>query len=530
MFDFLARKTRALRASARWFALVLVTQVFTAVTTGVVIGYLLVFPVVLAFACHDAGTLRDGQSSAHRHPQFSKYEYKVSRSFLHAFDESVSAEDRCVDPSRVFWFTSLLGIASTAAGLICVTAIEHRRIRRDGGWAIGLAMGGRRVDAMANLDQRRVINVVEEVSIAYGTTPPTVFILPGETGINVFAAGLTPEDSILCITDGAVQHLKRDEMQAVVAHEMSHLIHGDTLLGTRMTSILLGLQSIRVLAEMLFTVGRDLADADLQSCVLGYLSMLVGAVLWPFGLFGVMAASVLTMSIGRSQETVADAEAVARTRNPQPLANAMRRILGHPGGGRVRHPMTALIAPMLFVEPSMSHRWFSTHPPLQKRIAAIDPAGGIVPIYHDDVLVAPSHNESRPAADIMNLVFAGALMSSEQPRSQQPASKSLDPDQFAAASVVILSALSACDGETSISDYEFLRGWAQLGLGEARRISADHLSDDLFRDATETLTAATPPQKKRVLAAIANTISSDGRMSPEEAAMLETVQTAWQVS
>ncbi|TWU56940.1 Protease HtpX [Rubripirellula tenax] len=510
MFDFLARRTRALRASARWFALVILTQTFTAVATGVAIGYLLMFPVVLVFANQDPSESAADRASA-------------EKTFLRAFDESIPIDDHCVDPKRVFWFTSLLGIATTATGLILVTAVEHRCIRRDGGWAIGLAMGGRRVDAIANSNERQLSNIVEEVAIAYGTSAPAVFVLPGEPGINAFAAGLSSDDSILCITGGAIDHLDRDELQSIVAHEISHLVHGDTLLGTRLTSVLLGIQSIRVLAESIFRLGHHLAECEMEGTLQGYLYMLVGGVLWPFGLFGTVAATVLTMSLGRSRESLADAEAVARVRNPIPLARAMRKIAGHDHQGQIRHPMTALIAPMLFVEPSQTHRWFSTHPPLADRIRAIDPAGDHSPIFEQPTGPPPTHNESPHTVALFNMMFVGAAIAPTTNTQRT----SIDPKSAQAASIVVLSAIASCDGETPMSDYEFMRGWSHLGLGHANRLPATDLDADLIQMSIDALADATPRQKRELMTAIARTVSADENVSPAEAELLSSIRRSW---
>ncbi len=513
MLDFLARKSAAMRASARWFALVITTQVFTSIATGIAIGYLLMFPIVLVFA-----TCQPQESSEKNQPR------NFAKTYVAAFDDRTPDEERCVDPGAVFWFTSLLGIGSTATALIFVTAMEHRRIAQDGGWAIGLAIGGRELAISVDRNERRLMNIVEEVAIAFATEPPAVLVLDGEPGINVFAAGLAPADSILCVTLGAIRQLDRDELQAVVAHEMSHLTNGDTRMGTRMTAILLGLQSIRVLAETLFSLGRHTSEHDPKSSISAYAMMIVGAAIWPMGLFGTIAATSLTFALGRCRETLADAEAVAKIRNPIALARAMRRILGYPGRGHMLHPMASMVAPMLFVERTRNHQWFSTHPPLEYRIAAVDPAGDCSPIYDEQSRRPSTYNERPYYAAILDQVLGGVSMSSQGIPTQP-----LDRNQIKAASLVVLSAVSVCDGESLLSDYEFMRGWSELNIGAAQRIAAADLSSDLLAHAIKSLASQSPIQRERMLVAIASTISGDAVMSSEEQMLLEEIRIAWSV-
>ncbi|QDT01693.1 hypothetical protein K227x_00600 [Rubripirellula lacrimiformis] len=525
MLDFLARKAAALRASAQWFALVIVTQTFTAITTGIATGYLLMFPCVWFFAICNANQVES-------RPRHSR-DYAALESFVAAFNDQLPIDERCVDPNRVFWFTSLLGIGSTAALILGVSVYERRRLRSQGGWAIGLAIGGRPIESPSGLDEKQLVNVVEEIAVAYSTLPPTIFLLDHESGINAFAAGLTPHESILGVTLGAIKQLDRDELQAVVAHEMSHLTNGDTVLGTRLTCILSGLQSIRVVSECLVSEGYDTFQHSEDNGGYGLVSIIIGAVIWPFGVFGTFAATALVMALGRSRETLADAEAVEKTRHPEPLARALRRIKGHPNRGEMHHPMTTLVAPMLFVERSRNHHWFSSHPPIHQRIAAITPNGDQSPIYADVNLDSKIDGQSPEVTEIMNLVFAGAMLTSA---TSHPAAKSTSPksssspqvrtdsDAIKASALVVLSTLAVCDGESAMSDYEFLRGWNQLGLGDAKRLPASEISTELFDHAVDSLAHLPLPKKKRLLAAIADTITSDGSMSEEEATILDALQ------
>ncbi|EMI22382.1 Peptidase M48, Ste24p [Rhodopirellula maiorica SM1] len=417
MFDFLSRQSRARRSSSRFYALVLLAQGLTAVATGIAVGYLLMFPVVYVAATIDAAAA-DAANSSHRsafrsnvNESYSRYSWRrrntqeVLKRFVHAFEEPSTPDTRCVDPAIVFWYTSLFGISVCSLGILAATFYERRRIVHDGGWAIGLALGGRHLNKPRAGDERKLVNVVEEMAIAFGTTPPTVVVLDHEPGINVFAAGLDADSSILCVTAGAIKHLPREELQGVIAHEFSHLTQGDTRLGTRLTAILYGLNSVRLFAEWVFRVGHETSESREKGACWGYVWMLVGIVIWPFGLAGAFAAAMLTRAITRSREALADAEAVQKTRNPAAMANALRRIIGHPQRGQLLHPQTTIVAPMLFVDYHNKPCWYASHPPIESRLFALDPLGDATPIYSESVTKRRREDHDPKTAAAMELLF-----------------------------------------------------------------------------------------------------------------------------
>ena len=97
-----------------------------------------------------------------------------------------------------------------------------------GGRTVADALGGQLIPQNTNdLKQRRLLNVVEEMAIASGIPAPPVYILTGEPGINAFAAGFTPRDAVIGVTEGLVDHLNREQLQGVIAHEFSHIFNGD---------------------------------------------------------------------------------------------------------------------------------------------------------------------------------------------------------------------------------------------------------------------------------------------------------------
>jgi Zn-dependent protease with chaperone function len=244
---------------------------------------------------------------------------------------------------------------------------------------ISLSGGGARVAEMmqgrlivqggSDLDEQRILNVVEEMAIASGTPVPPVYLLE-EEGINAFAAGYSPADAVIGITRGAIQSLSRDELQGVIAHEFSHILHGDMRLNIRLIGILYG---IMVLGMMGYYLLRSSALSR-RSKNGGNIAV-IGIGLMVIGFAGTFFGNLIKAAVSRQREFLADASAVQYTRNPDGIADALKRIGGSKAGSVLENPGAAEISHALFgngVRFSINSL-FATHPPLEKRISAIQP-------------------------------------------------------------------------------------------------------------------------------------------------------------
>lgn len=121
-----------------------------------------------------------------------------------------------------------------------------------GGAVVAASLGGRMLQPDSkDANERKVLNVVEEMAIASGNPVPMVFLLE-ESGINAFAAGNGRRDAVIGITRGAVETLTRDEIQGVIAHEFSHIHNGDMRLNMRLIAILHGILVIGLIGDMLW--------------------------------------------------------------------------------------------------------------------------------------------------------------------------------------------------------------------------------------------------------------------------------------
>jgi hypothetical protein len=215
--------------------------------------------------------------------------------------------------------------------------------------------------------------VVEEMAVASGAGAPPVYVLDDERGINAFAAGFKAEDMVIIVTRGCLRLLDRDEMQAVMAHEFSHIVNGDTILKLRLTGWVHGILVLDTIGRSWTNRGDWEADAwniwQLPLIVLGGILKVLGCPGRPF-------CRWIKSAICREREWLADAAAVQFTRNPAGLAGALKKIGGLPKEGRLDSPEAETISHLFFVSYRFES-WLSfleSHPPLVKRILGVDPA------------------------------------------------------------------------------------------------------------------------------------------------------------
>lgn len=280
----------------------------------------------------------------------------------------------------IWWNPTLL--IYTILGVLSVIAIGagYKIIDlQEGGHVVATMLGGRHVDLNTkDLNERKLLNIVEEMAIASGVPTPEVFILDMEDGLNAFAAGHTISDSVVAVTRPAIAYLTRDELQGVVAHEFSHIFNGDMRLNIRLMGILNGILCIALIGYYIF---RSVAGARYRSSNNrgggGIVVVLaVGVALMAIGYIGVFFAKLIKSAVSRQREFLADASAVQFTRNPGGIIGALKKIGGFTHGSRIGS-VNAEQASHFFFADGMRRQFFalmSTHPPLEERIRMIDPA------------------------------------------------------------------------------------------------------------------------------------------------------------
>lgn len=286
-----------------------------------------------------------------------------------------------LSPSQ--WDLALMGkIAMVVLALILVgTVYKYLRLRSGGGSLIAQLLGGRVVYPDTNdFYERRLLNIIEEMAIASGITVPSVYLLDRESGINAFAAGFSQEDTVIGVTRGAVQYLTREELQGVIAHEFSHILHGDMVINLRLQGLLHGILVIGLLGEIMLKSAFSTDRVGLRSKGNGqgsggFYAIVIGVVLLILGYTGMFVAKLIKSAVARQREFLADAAAVQFTRNPLGLAGALKKIGGLTAGSKIRDAHASEVSHMFFGN-GLSESWFnvfSTHPPLLARIQRLDP-------------------------------------------------------------------------------------------------------------------------------------------------------------
>jgi len=298
------------------------------------------------------------------------------RFFSTALATSSNFLDWLWDPRLAVW------VVSGALISIALGCLYKWRVLADGGAAVAEFLGGRKIDNRpTDPDEKKLRDVVEEMAVASGLSVPEIYVLDRERGINAFAAGHTRDDVAIGVTFGAIKLLKRDELQGIVAHEFSHVFNGDTRLNMKLMALAHGLFWPTIVGRVLVRgstqapeIGESIFDEDsgvyyLPTAPIGALFLLIGAVSLPM-------VRALKSAICREREWLADSSAVQFTRNPAGISGALKKIGGLYKNGRLDSPFAETASHLYFAN-SNYDPWFgfmSTHPPLAKRVLAIDPA------------------------------------------------------------------------------------------------------------------------------------------------------------
>ena len=264
---------------------------------------------------------------------------------------------------------SWLWVTVGVIGIVATASLYKFATLSGGGKIIAEALGGQLIrQSTRDPEQRQLLNVVEEMAIASGLSVPPVYLIP-EPSINAFAAGFTPDDAVIGINQGTLDVLDRAELQGVVGHEFSHILNGDTNINLRLIAILHGILFIGM-------IGYGLLRAGGYSRRNGMPLLAVGAGLMVIGYGGTLFGNLIKAAVSRQREFLADASAVQFTRDPSGIADALKKIGGFSYGSTIASPKAEQASHMFFgaAAPKFANSLMATHPPLEARISAIEPA------------------------------------------------------------------------------------------------------------------------------------------------------------
>lgn len=255
---------------------------------------------------------------------------------------------------------------------------RRRWMLAKGGKAVATSLGGRLVERRSEQgDERRLLNVVDEMALAARIPSPPVYLLDNENSINAFAAGYHPTDAVVGVTRGSIQRLNRDELQGLMAHEFSHIFNGDMRLNMQMVCWIGGLEAISTFGRSLMRSASKRSSSSRKNNNGG--GVILGLALFVVGIVGTLLASLLRAAISRQREHLADASALQFTRNPYGIGGVLWKIWKLKDGG-LNSPYAKEVSHFFLSSASgagaasyFDFGFFNTHPALETRLQRICP-------------------------------------------------------------------------------------------------------------------------------------------------------------
>jgi heat shock protein HtpX len=209
-----------------------------------------------------------------------------------------------------------------------------------------------------------LFNMVRTLATRASLPMPKVYIIPSDQP-NAFATGRNPENAAVAVTEGIMRILNRDELAGVIGHELAHIKNRDILIGTIAATIAGAISMIANIAQfsMLFGGGRSDDEEGGMNPIAALVSIIVAPI----------AAMLIQMAISRAREYIADEEGARIAGNPRYLSNALRKL--HNAAQQIPMAATPATAHMFIVSPLSGSAFlslFSTHPPMEKRVARLE--------------------------------------------------------------------------------------------------------------------------------------------------------------
>jgi heat shock protein HtpX len=254
-----------------------------------------------------------------------------------------------VDPSY-FFFIMIISIIFSI-GYVLISYYNSDKI----------ALASVRARPASQTEHRALFNAVENMSIASGLPMPKVYVMDSPM-INAFASGRNPKNAVICVTTGALEKLNKQELEGVIAHEMSHIANFDIRFMT-LTAVLIGMISIiaqMFLRSLWFGGGND---KDNKNAIFMIIAIVI-AILAP------IAAQLVSLAISRKREYAADASGVKFTRYAPGLMSALEKIKKEHPDEKAKQQFSKATAPLFISDPFKKkiQGLFSTHPPIDDRI------------------------------------------------------------------------------------------------------------------------------------------------------------------
>ena len=264
------------------------------------------------------------------------------------------------------WWGYASGNGSSAIGIVIFAGL-YALFQYWIAGALAVMMSGAR--EIQKADNPRLWNVVENLAIQDGLPMPRVYIVQDDAP-NAFATGRNPKNARVAATTGLLAIMDDDELQGVMAHEMSHVKNYDILVSTIVFGLVsaIGMIADIALRMMWFTGGNRNKDNEDAGLILLVVGLVAGILAWLIG-------PLVSAAVSRQREYLADASGAETTRYPEGLAKALEKLQAYGRPMRIKSSATAHMWISDPIKPSVAERLFSTHPPLQKRIERLREIG-----------------------------------------------------------------------------------------------------------------------------------------------------------
>jgi heat shock protein HtpX len=224
-------------------------------------------------------------------------------------------------------------------------------------WSDKIVLRAYRAQPVGPQEAPELYSIVEGLAARAGIPMPKLYVIP-DPALNAFATGRSPSHAAVAATEGLLRALNRDELEGVLAHELSHVLNRDTLVSTVAATLAGAISWIAHMAYFM-PMGRD-SDDEGGNPLAGLLTLILAPI----------AATLIQLAVSRSREYGADASGARLVGHPEGLANALRKL--HQASQRIPMHKADPATAHLFIVSPLSGRslagLFSTHPPMEKRI------------------------------------------------------------------------------------------------------------------------------------------------------------------
>lgn len=273
------------------------------------------------------------------------------------------------EESLIWWQPDLFyRVSLVTVGFITLASCYKMIQLRRGGSVIAKDLGGKLIFTETDSEQeQQLLNIVEEMAIASGIPVPKVYLLYNEPSINAFAAGFSLNDAVIGVTRGSIEQLNRDELQAVIAHEFSHILNGDIRINSLLIGLLHGILLIFMTGRAISRV-RFNGEDDYSLWPFGFMLMTIGGI-------GLIFGRSIQAAVSRQREFLADASAVQFTRNPDAISGALQKV--QQKDSRLLTPKAEAVSHIFFgnaVSINFFKEKFATHPSVPIRIRRVNGA------------------------------------------------------------------------------------------------------------------------------------------------------------